>query len=81
MRQITFRVLILLAMVGLLIFAPTQESRVNADSACVQSCYAQYQWCLNGGGGDFFGCCAAYNDCLQENCATSPKCHLPIEYP
>ena len=81
MRHLMFRLFALLLMAGFLVFAPMQESKVKADSACAQSCYAQYQQCLNGGGGDFFYCCAAYNDCLQENCATGPKCHLPIEYP
>ena len=40
MRHIMFRVVVLLIMVGFLIFTPMQESKVKADSACAQSCYA-----------------------------------------
>ena len=81
MRHLAFRVFVLLLMVGFLIFAPVQKSKVIADGACTQACYNLYSECLSGGSSNFFYCCAAYNECLQENCGTGPKCHLPEEYP
>lgn len=81
MRQLTIRLFVLMVMVGFLLLANVSKPQVVlADSACVQACYNMYSACLGGGQGDFFYCCAAYNECLQENCATGPKCHLPI-YP
>jgi hypothetical protein len=81
MRHLTIRMLVLLLLAGFLIFAPMQKSKVKADGACTQACYNMYSACLGGGQGDFFYCCAAYNECLQENCGTGPKCHLPEQYP
>ena len=80
MRHLTFRVLVMLAMVGFLVFTPVQKSKVKADRACTQACYDMYSACLGGGQGDFFGCCAAYNERLQKNHGSGSKYHLP-EYP
>lgn len=81
MRRLMSRVLTLLMLVGLLVVfgAPKSEAVVSAN--CTQDCYNQYSGCLGYGQGDFFWCCAAYNECLAENCGTGPKCHLPEPYP
>ncbi len=81
MRHLTSRVLSLLVMVGLLVFFGASKSEAVAGASCTQDCYNQYSACLGYGQGDFFGCCAAYNECLVENCGLAPKCHLPEPYP
>ena len=82
MRHLKFRVLVLLLMVGFLFFAGAARSgAVMGAPSCAQACYNLYSECLGGGQGDFFWCCAAYNECLQENCASGPKCHLPEPWP
>jgi hypothetical protein len=72
------RVLTLLLLTGLLVFFGESKSEANT---CATDCYNQYSACLGYGQGDFYWCCAAYNECLAENCGSAPKCHLPEPYP
>jgi hypothetical protein len=81
MRQLTSRVLVLLVMVGMLVFMGTSKSQAVVNASCPQDCYNLYSACLGQGQGDFFWCCAAYNECLAENCGTGPRCYLPEPYP
>ena len=81
MRHLTSRLLSLLAMVGLLVFFSTSKSGATVAASCTQDCYNQYSACLGQGQGDFYWCCAAYNECLADNCGLAPKCHLPEPYP
>lgn len=76
MRRLMSRVLTLLLMTGLLVFFGTSKSEATT---CAQDCYNTYRPCLSQGQGDFFWCCAAYNECLVE-CGGQPKCQLP-EWP
>lgn len=81
MRHLTSRLLTLLVMVGLLVFIGASKSTAVIRATCAQDCYEQYRPCLSQGQGDFFWCCAAYNECLVENCGSAPKCQLPEPYP
>ncbi len=81
MRHLTSRLFTLLLLTGLLAFFGTTKSEAGLRATCSQDCYNQYSACLSYGQGDFFWCCAAYNDCLVENCGGSPKCQLPEPYP
>lgn len=82
MRHLTSRLLTLVVMVGLLVFFSASDSKAVASATnCTQTCYSQYSACLGQGQGDFYWCCAAYNECLVENCGGTPKCHLPEPYP
>lgn len=82
MPRLAFRMLTLLLLVGFLIFFSTAKSEaVMPDPTCTQNCYNLYSDCLGHGQGDFYWCCAAYNECLADNCGSGPKCHLPEPYP
>ena len=81
MRHLTSRLLTLVVMVGLLVFFSASDSQAVANAGCTQDCYSQYSACLGQGQGDFYWCCAAYNECLVENCGGTPKCRLPETYP
>ena len=81
MRRVTCGLLTLLLMVGLLVFLGIPKSQAVASESCTQDCYNLYSACLGQGQGDFFYCCAAYNQCLAENCGSSAKYHLPEPYP
>lgn len=82
MRHLTFRVLILLLMVGFLTFSNTGKSQaVACNGSCYQSCYNEYTACINlYGSGGFFYCCEEFNAC-HEACGTCPPCELPQPYP
>lgn len=81
LRPLTSRVLVLLLLVGLLVSVDASKSKAVTRANCAQDCYSLYSACLGQGQGDFFWCCAAYNECLAENCGSGPKCHLPEPYP
>jgi hypothetical protein len=80
MRHLTSRLLSLLLLTGLLVFFSAPKSEAVVRLTCQQDCYNLYRACLSQGQGDFFWCCAAYNDCIAENCGGGPTCELP-QYP
>lgn len=81
MRQQISRLLILVALFGLLIFASASKSNAVAPESinlCCQICQAQFWDCMGSGRGEA-SCCAAYTDC-QWYCNPATICLPPEEY-
>jgi hypothetical protein len=68
MRPQISRILVLVAMVGLLVFASAPSSKAVATqtiSACCFNCRPVYDSCINAGNSEA-SCCWAYRNCTRQ---------------
>ena len=79
MRQRISRILVLVAMFGLLVFASAPSSKAVAPqiSSCCFDCKPVYYNCINSGYGEFY-CCQAYRNCTRQ-CDPAAICICGID--